>query len=106
MGDVKDKYVLMVDDMIDTAGTLCNAAEALVQKGGARQVMAAATMRCYPARLWNGCATAPSTRWCCWDHHRPASGKTIEQIHRAALRPGICGGHPPHRGRSVGVGTI
>ena len=43
VGDVKDKYVLMVDDMIDTAGTLCNAAEALVQKGGARQVMAAAT---------------------------------------------------------------
>ena len=43
VGDVKDKYVLMVDDMIDTAGTLCNAAESLVKKGGARQVMAAAT---------------------------------------------------------------
>ena len=33
----------MVDDMIDTAGTLCNAANALVEKGGAKEVYACAT---------------------------------------------------------------
>ena len=27
IGDVKDKNVILVDDMIDTAGTLCNAAK-------------------------------------------------------------------------------
>lgn len=43
IGDVKDKKVIMVDDMIDTAGTLCNAATAIVEKGGAREVYAAAT---------------------------------------------------------------
>ncbi len=43
IGDVKDKKVIMVDDMIDTAGTLCNAANALVEKGGAKSVIAAAT---------------------------------------------------------------
>lgn len=42
IGDIKDKDVLIVDDMIDTAGTLCNAAEAIVQRG-ARSVRAAAT---------------------------------------------------------------
>lgn len=43
IGDVKGKKVIMVDDMIDTAGTLCNAANALVEKGGAKSVIAAAT---------------------------------------------------------------
>ena len=42
IGDVKGKNVLIVDDMIDTAGTLCNAAELLIEKG-ARSVSAAAT---------------------------------------------------------------
>ncbi len=43
IGDVKDKKVILVDDMIDTAGTLCNAAAALVEKGGAKEVYACAT---------------------------------------------------------------
>lgn len=43
IGDVKGKKVLLVDDMIDTAGTLCNAAAAVVEKGGAETVIAAAT---------------------------------------------------------------
>ena len=41
IGDVRDKRVILLDDMIDTAGTLCNAAAALVEKGGARSVIAA-----------------------------------------------------------------
>ncbi len=43
IGDVKDKRVIMVDDLIDTAGTLVNAARALVEKGGAAEVYACAT---------------------------------------------------------------
>ncbi|MEP6646340.1 MAG: ribose-phosphate pyrophosphokinase [Saprospiraceae bacterium] len=42
IGDVKDRDVILVDDMADTAGTLCKAAEALVQKG-ARSVRAICT---------------------------------------------------------------
>ena len=30
----------MVDDIIDTAGTICNAANAVVEKGGAKEVYA------------------------------------------------------------------
>lgn len=33
IGDVKDKNVILVDDMIDTAGTITNAAQALKDKG-------------------------------------------------------------------------
>ena len=43
IGDVKDKKVLLVDDMIDTAGTLCNAAKALIEIGGAKEVYACAS---------------------------------------------------------------
>ena len=43
IGDVKDKSVILVDDMIDTAGTLCNAAAAIIERGGAKEVYACAT---------------------------------------------------------------
>ena len=43
IGDVKNKNVILVDDMIDTAGTLCNAASAVIEKGGANEVLACAT---------------------------------------------------------------
>ena len=43
IGDVRGKKVVLVDDMIDTAGTLCNAAAAIVEKGGATEVYACAT---------------------------------------------------------------
>ena len=42
VGDVKGKTALLADDMIDTAGTLCLAAEKLLQ-AGAKEVMALAT---------------------------------------------------------------
>ena len=42
IGDVQGKDCIIVDDLIDTAGTLCNAAKA-VMDGGARSVVACAT---------------------------------------------------------------
>ena len=35
IGDVKGKRVILLDDMVDTAGSLCGAAKALVEIGGA-----------------------------------------------------------------------
>lgn len=43
IGDVRDKRVIIVDDMVDTAGTLVNAAKAAVEIGGAKEVYACAT---------------------------------------------------------------
>ena len=42
VGDVKGKTALLVDDMIDTAGTLCQGADKLLESG-AKEVMALAT---------------------------------------------------------------
>ena len=34
IGDVKDRNCLLIDDIVDSAGTLCNAAVALIEAGG------------------------------------------------------------------------
>ena len=39
IGDVKDKHVILIDDIIDTAGTITNAAVALKERG-AKEVYA------------------------------------------------------------------
>ena len=43
IGDVRGRIVVMIDDIIDTAGTLCQAAHALAEIGGAKAVFAGAT---------------------------------------------------------------
>jgi ribose-phosphate pyrophosphokinase len=43
IGDVRGKRVILLDDMVDTGGSLCHAAKALVDIGGAKDVTACAT---------------------------------------------------------------
>jgi len=59
IGDIKDKTALLLDDMVDTAGTLTQAADALV-KAGAKKVAA-----------------------CCT--HAVLSGHALEKINQSAL---------------------
>ncbi len=60
IGEVEGKNILIVDDLIDTAGTLINAVDAL-QKAGAKEVFAAAT-------------------------HPVLSGKAMERINNSNLK--------------------
>ena len=43
IGDVRGKNVILLDDMVDTAGSLCHAADALVDIGGAKEIYACAS---------------------------------------------------------------
>ena len=43
IGDVSGKHVILLDDMVDTGGSLCHAAKALVEIGGAKSVTACAS---------------------------------------------------------------
>lgn len=43
VGDVSNKVCLLIDDMADTCGTLCKAAEVLLDNGGAQKVIAIIT---------------------------------------------------------------
>ncbi|MFC0179058.1 ribose-phosphate pyrophosphokinase [Thorsellia kenyensis] len=52
IGDVKDRDCILVDDMIDTAGTLCKAAEALKGRG-AKRVFAYATHPVFSGNAYN-----------------------------------------------------
>lgn len=60
IGEIKDKKVILIDDMIDTAGTICNGANALVERG-AKEVYA-----------------------CC--SHAVLSGPAIERIQASAIK--------------------
>jgi ribose-phosphate pyrophosphokinase len=39
VGDIRDRVCVLVDDMIDTAGTICAAAEALYENGAAEVIV-------------------------------------------------------------------
>jgi ribose-phosphate pyrophosphokinase len=70
IGDIEGKDIIIVDDMIDTAGTLCKAAEVLMQRG-------ASSVR--------ACAT-----------HGLLSGGAIERIHDSALQEVFITDTVPH----------
>ena len=60
IGDVEGKDCILFDDMVDTAGSLCNAAKAIVEVGGAKNVYACAS-------------------------HGVLSGPAIERINKSAI---------------------
>lgn len=81
IGDVKDRNVVLIDDMIDTAGTLCKAAEILI-KNGAKSVRAVAT-------------------------HGILSGKAYENIENSALQEVIITDSIPfHEGKSAKIKVL
>ena len=62
VGDVEGRVCLIVDDMIDTGGTICKAAEILHGRGRGRRSWSPPPTRCCPTRPPSGCATARSAR--------------------------------------------
>ena len=70
IGDIKDRDIVIVDDMIDTAGTLCKAAGVLMEMG---------------ARSVRACAS-----------HGVLSGKAVENITNSALKEVIITDTIPH----------
>jgi ribose-phosphate pyrophosphokinase len=64
IGNVKNKTVLMLDDMITTAGTVCEAAR-LVQEHGAKRIIAAATHPVLVGMALQRLADSPISRIVC-----------------------------------------
>ena len=108
IGDVRGKVAVLVDDMIDTAGTITNAAKVLHNEG-AKAVYACATHAVFspPAveRLSSGtlswlCPAAPPVRLsaagCVSDAHEPAA---------RALLQGAVAGCTPHACPASGDGA-
>ena len=103
IGDVHDKVAVLVDDMIDTAGTITNAAKAL-QENGAREVYACSTHAVFspPAveRLSSGVFQ---------EVHIPLSAPQeaayvlghCDEHHSCERRESLSRAHRPFRGQSV-----
>ena len=58
IGEVKDKSVIIVDDIIDTAGTVCAAAEVMLEKG-ARDVYSCCTHAVFSGPALDRLSRAP-----------------------------------------------
>lgn len=70
IGDVRGKHCLMVDDLVDTAGTFVNGVEALLEQG---------------AKTVSGCAT-----------HAVLSGPAVERISASPLKELVVTNSIPH----------
>ena len=68
------KNILIVDDLVDTAGTLCNAVEAL-RKAGAASVYAACTHPVLSGEAIDA-HRRRRTSSCCWSRTRSRSGSS------------------------------
>jgi len=73
IGSVEGKHVVLFDDMVDTAGSLCEAVKAVIELGGAKDVYACAT-------------------------HGVLSGAAIERIEKSPIREVVFTDTVPYRG--------
>ncbi len=103
IGDVKNKTVLMFDDMISTAGTVCEAAR-LVMEAGANRVIVAATHAVLVGLAMERLAEAPIEQIVVTntipggDRFDPLSGKLVELCVSPLLGEAI---HRIHHNMSV-----
>jgi ribose-phosphate pyrophosphokinase len=75
IGDVRGKTAILLDDMVDTAGTLCNGAATLL-KNGAREVHA-----------------------CC--SHPVLSGPAVDRINQSEIKTLVVTNSIPLRGEAL-----
>ena len=101
VGSVEDSDVVIVDDMIDTAGTLCSAADQLKVHGG--EPLYPWFMRCQPPLI---VIPGAARRVFAFATHGLFSGPASERIRRSALEEVVSSSsqypiHFGHRGLSV-----
>ena len=75
IGDVRDKHVILLDDMVDTGGSMCHAAKALVEIAGTLVHAADALVERGGATEVYACAS-----------HGVLSGPAIERIQNSPIK--------------------
>ena len=87
IGNVEGKKCILVDDLIDTAGTLCHAADALVEKGGATEVYACATHGVLSGPAIERIKDSPIKELAILDTIPLASEKKLDKINVLSVAP-------------------
>ena len=87
IGHVRDRVAILVDDMVDTAGTICHAAEGLISKGATR-VFACATHPVLSGNAIINIQKAPIEQFVFTDTI-PIEGKKklVDNIHQISMAP-------------------
>lgn len=80
IGDVKDRNILIIDDIVDTAGTLCHAADALKDKG-AEKIFVACTHPILSTKAIQRIAEAPISEIYVTDTVFLPNEKNIDKLH-------------------------
>ena len=86
IGDIKDKRVILIDDMIDTAGTITNGATALKERG-AKEVYACCTHAVLSGPAIDRINSCPISELLVLDTIPLDSKKNIEKIKTLSVAP-------------------
>ncbi len=105
IGDVRGKDVVVIDDMIDTAGTLIQAVEA-VKREGARRILAAAVHGVLSGPAIERIEKSDIEEVIITNTVPLTPGEGQPEIPRAVGGAAGCGSHPPHPRRGVGVDSL
>lgn len=87
IGDVNGKKAIIVDDMVDTAGTLCNAAKALIEVGGASEVYACASHAVLSGEAINRISESPIREMVILNTIELSESKKIDKIKVLSVGP-------------------
>ncbi len=86
IGEVADKNALMIDDMVDTAGTVAEAAKALIEKG-AKRISAACTHAVLSGPAIERIANSPISHFFVTDTIAIPPHKLIDKIKVVSIAP-------------------
>lgn len=86
IGDIQDKKVILVDDMIDTAGTICHGAKALAERG-AKEVYACCTHGVLSGPAMERIAESPIRELVTLDTIAIPEDKKIDKVKMLSVAP-------------------
>lgn len=107
IGEVKDKTILLVDDIIDTGGTIIKAAKLLLKRG-AKEILVAATHGVFSPPALERITESPIKKWLVTDTIRqPKEVEANPKIKIVSVAPLLAEAVKRiYRGRSISNGLI
>ena len=96
IGDVAGKDCILFDDMVDTAGSLCNAAKAIVEVGGANRVFACASHGVLSGPALERLEASNIEELALLNTIPRVHGRGVQQDQVSVCGPHVCRGHRAH----------
>ena len=101
IGDVRGKTCILYDDLVDTAGSLCNAAKALVEIGGAKEIYACATHGVLSGPAYDRIEASPIKEMVLLNTIPEVANTPSHKIKFLDVAPRVCPCHRPYPRRHL-----